>query len=170
MKLVRYLDRNLERSLLTVILVTISITLIAQVFMRYFLASPLVWAEELSRFLLVWCTMIGSSYAVRESRHIIVDFAPVMFGKRSITFFILISHLGVLAFCLTALYYGVPFVERVRAIGQLSPTLNMPMWLVYLALPVGMAATALRTLQAIYLLLVRPSQSDDHDETKAEVM
>ncbi|SKA29892.1 TRAP transporter small permease [Consotaella salsifontis] len=152
MKIVDLFDRNFEKSIVTVILVATSLILVVQVFMRYVLGSPLVWAEELARYLLVWCTMIGTSLAVRESRHIVVDFAPVVFGARSVGLFSVLSHIGVLIFCGVILYYAIPFVERVRALGQLSPTLEIPMWLVYAALPVGAAASALRTLQAMWLL------------------
>ena len=154
-----FLDRNVERIIVTAVLVITSITLVAQVFMRYVLAEPLVWAEELARFMLVWCTMVGSSLAVRESRHIIVDFAPILFGPRSVKLFSYISHAGVLAFCCVVLYYSIPFVEKVRAIGQLSPTLEVPMWMVYAALPVGIGAAALRTLQAIYLQISDPTSA-----------
>ncbi|WP_319410876.1 TRAP transporter small permease [uncultured Cohaesibacter sp.] len=157
MKTLLFLDRNAERIIVTAVLVITSITLVAQVFMRYVLAEPLVWAEELARFLLVWCTMVGSSLAVKEARHIIVDFAPVLFGPRSVALFSYISHAGVLAFCCVILYYSIPFVERVRAIGQLSPTLEVPMWMVYAALPVGTFAAALRTLQAVYLQIKDPN-------------
>lgn len=169
MNVIRFLDRNAERVVVTIILLVISITLVTQVFMRYVLAEPLVWAEELSRFLLVWCTMVGSSLAVRESRHIIVDFAPILFGKRSVLLFAYISHFGVLAFCATIIYYSIPFVERVRSIGQLSPTLEVPMWLVYAALPVGTTAAALRTLQALYFLKTDPHGTLAGDDTMMEM-
>ncbi|SNY92715.1 TRAP-type C4-dicarboxylate transport system, small permease component [Cohaesibacter sp. ES.047] len=150
MNIFGFLDRHLERIVVTGVLMTTTITLVIQVFMRYVLAEPLVWAEELARYLLVWCTMVGASLAVKESRHIIVDFAPVLFGPRSIKLFSIISHTGVLVFCAVILYYSIPFVQRVMAIGQLSPTLQVPMWTVYLALPVGCGMAALRTIQAIY--------------------
>ena len=159
MNIIGFLDRNVERIIVTVILVITSITLVVQVFMRYVLAEPLVWAEELARFLLVWCTMVGSSLAVKESRHIIVDFAPILFGERSVALFAYISHIGVLAFCGTILYYSIPFVQKVQAIGQLSPTLGVPMWMVYVALPIGTAAAGLRTLQALYYLKKDPASA-----------
>ena len=157
MNVIGFLDRHLERIIVTGVLMTTTITLVVQVFMRYVLAEPLVWAEELARFLLVWCTMMGTSLAVKESRHIIVDFAPVLFGPRSVALFSFISYLGMLVFCGVILYYSIPFVQRVMAIGQLSPTLQVPMWMVYAALPVGVGFAALRTIQAIYLQIRRPS-------------
>ncbi|SFV30700.1 TRAP-type C4-dicarboxylate transport system, small permease component [Devosia crocina] len=153
MPVLTFIDRKTENYLLTAILVTISVVLVVQVFMRYFVNSPLVWAEELARYLLVWCTMIGTSLAVRESRHIVVDFAPVLFGPRSVGIFRLISMAGIIVFSIVVIYYSVPFVQRVQQMNQLSPSLEIPMWWVYLALPVGAAASILRAIQQVYLQL-----------------
>jgi TRAP-type C4-dicarboxylate transport system permease small subunit len=151
MPVLNFIDQKSEKYLLTAILVTISVVLVVQVFMRYFVNAPLVWAEELARYLLVWCTMIGTSLAVRESRHIVVDFAPVLFGPRSIGLFRLISMAGIIVFSIVIIVYSLPFVQRVQQMNQLSPSLEIPIWWVYLALPVGAAASILRAVQQIYL-------------------
>ena len=39
---------------------------IAQVFFRYFLGSPLTWSDELGRYLLVWCSFLGWIIAARR--------------------------------------------------------------------------------------------------------
>lgn len=153
MSVLKFVDRKSEIYLLTAILVAMSVVLVAQVFMRYVVNDPLVWAEELARYLLIWCTMIGTSLAVRESRHIVVDFAPVLFGPRSVGLFRLISLAGIIFFCGVILFYSVPFVLRVQEMNQLSPSLEIPMWCVYLALPVGAAASFVRAIQQIYLQL-----------------
>ncbi|WP_196260117.1 TRAP transporter small permease [Pelagibacterium limicola] len=153
MSVLRFIDRKAEAYLLTAILVAISVILVAQVFMRYVVNNPLVWAEELARYLLIWCTMIGTSLAVKESRHIVVDFAPVLFGPRSIGLFRMISMVGIICFSAVITYYSVPFVLRVQQMNQLSPSLEIPMWCVYLALPVGAVASIIRALQQIYLQL-----------------
>ena len=153
MPVLTFIDQKSEKYLLTAILVTISVVLVVQVFMRFVLNSPLVWAEELARYLLVWCTMIGTSLAVRESRHIVVDFAPVLFGPRSIGLFRLISMTGIIVFGIVIIAYSLPFVQRMQHMNQLSPSLQIPIWWVYLALPVGAAASILRAIQQVYLQL-----------------
>lgn len=163
MKALLFLERYFERIILTASLSVMAAVLLAQVFMRYFMRSPFVWSEELARYILVWAAILGVSLAVREGRHIRVDFLPMVLGPRSQTLFMVIAHLGVLVFSAVIVWESLPLIQRLRMIGQTSPALNVPMWTVYLAVPVGFGLTALRTLQALWLdLRGRP-------ETQSEV-
>ncbi len=52
--------------------VVVAIT-IAQIVMRYALNAPLIWSEELARFLIVWMTFLGAAVVCCEGRHLNVD-------------------------------------------------------------------------------------------------
>lgn len=149
MKTLRFLERYFERMMLTAALLTMAVVLFAQVVMRYFLRAPFVWSEELARYILVWTAIVGVSLAVRERRHISVDFLPIILGEKSYRLFAIIAHLGVLAFSLVMISASIPLIQRIAAIGQTSPALGIPMWIVYAAVPVGFALTLLRTIQAL---------------------
>lgn len=149
MKILRFLERYFERILITVALLTMATVLFAQVVMRYFLRSPFVWSEELARYILVWTAIVGVSLAVRERRNISVDFLPMIVGEKSHRVFAIIAHLSVLAFSWIMITASIPLIERLAAMGQTSPALGIPMWIVYAAIPVGFALTMLRTIQAL---------------------
>lgn len=149
MKVLRFLERYFERILLTAALLVMATVLFAQVIMRYFLRSPFTWSEELARYVLVWAAIIGVSLAVRERRHISVDFLPLIFGEKSYRVFAILAHLGVLVFSFIMISASVPLIERLAAIGQTSPALGIPMWIVYAAIPVGFSLTLVRTVQAL---------------------
>lgn len=151
MRVLFFLERNFERIFITASLIIMSVVLFAQVIMRYFLRSPFVWSEELARYLLVWSAILGVSLAVREGRHISVDFLPVVLGERSNRIFAVLAHLGVLAFSIIMVTASVPLIQRLAMIGQTSPALGIPMWWIYAAVPAGFALATLRTLQALWL-------------------
>jgi TRAP-type C4-dicarboxylate transport system permease small subunit len=46
----------------------------AQFFTRYVLGDPIVWTEEVARYLLILVTFLGSVMAVRKNTHIFVEF------------------------------------------------------------------------------------------------
>ena len=165
MKALLFLERYFERALLTLSLLSMATILFLQVIMRYFLRAPFVWSEEISRYMLVWSAIIGVSLAVRERKHISVDFLPILFGERSHRWFSLISLVSVLAFSCIMVTASIPLIERLAAIGQTSPALGIPMWMVYSAVPVGFGLTILRTIQALFvdLFVGRPETANQGD-------
>ena len=150
MRVLAFLEANFERYLLAAILLALVVILAAQVVARYLLGAPLVWSEELARYLLVWCTFIGVSLAVREGRNISVDLVPVMLGPRSTRPFAIVALAGSAAFFALMLWYSVPLTRRIARIGQTSPGLGIQMWLVYAAVPTGLGLALARALQALW--------------------
>ncbi|MFV0491395.1 MAG: TRAP transporter small permease [Pseudorhodobacter sp.] len=150
MSLLRSIEANLERFLLASILFALVAILAAQVVFRYLLGTPLVWSEELARYLLVWCTFIGVSLAVREGRNISVDLLPVLAGKRWLRAFGILALAGSALFFAFMVWYSVPLTQRIARIGQTSPGLGIQMWIIYAAVPVGMGLALLRAIQAMW--------------------
>ncbi|MDD7972940.1 TRAP transporter small permease [Roseinatronobacter alkalisoli] len=150
MTALRFLEVNFERFILAAILLALVLILAAQVMFRYLIGSPLVWSEELARYLLIWCTFIGVSLAVREGRNISVDLLPVLAGQAWLRTFGVVALLGSAIFFALMVWYSVPLTRRIAQIGQTSPGLNLQMWIVYAAVPVGMGLALLRAIQALW--------------------
>lgn len=53
-----------------VLFILIFTVVLVQVFMRYVLGSPLVWSEELARYLFIWVSYLGWVFASRAGTHI----------------------------------------------------------------------------------------------------
>ena len=147
MKLLSILDERLEEFLLIPSFV-VSVTIIfAQVVMRYLFGSSISWSEELARYLFVWQIWIGASYAVKQSRHIRVEFIRNFFsekGKIRLEYFVLAVWIG---FCVLMVALSVPLAQWMIRRGQLSPAMQVPMGYVYLCVPVGFSLMLFRLLQ-----------------------
>jgi len=116
-------------------IVVIIIATSIQVFTRYVLSSSMVGTEELARFCFIWATMLGASICVNHEAHAVVSFLPdKLKGKIKTNHAYLIQAFIIMA-------AGILIVQGVKMLGvtwnQLSPTLNVPMWIVYLAIPIG---------------------------------
>ena len=48
-------------------------SLILQVFFRYFLGSSLVWSEELALMLFTWATLLAATSVLRDMAHVRLD-------------------------------------------------------------------------------------------------
>lgn len=65
---------KLEDLLLMLCLAVMGIVLFSQVIARYCFRSPLIWSEELARYLQVWITFFGIGYGIRNKAHIEMTF------------------------------------------------------------------------------------------------
>lgn len=64
----KFLDiiQKIYKILMIIAMAVLTVTIIASVIWRYVLGNPIVWAEQLSRFMFVWAIMLGIPIYYRE--------------------------------------------------------------------------------------------------------
>lgn len=125
--------------------------------------APINWAEELTLYLMVWIVFVGGAVAVRTRGHIAIHLLPLVLSAANRRRLALGVALAALAFFAWFFWYSAEHVLRVRAAGQTTPVMEAPMWLTYLAMPVGSFLMGLRTAQ----LLVRTLRGAPSEEAHA---
>jgi len=130
-----------------------SLLLFVNVVLRYWFLAPISWAEELTLYVMVWIVFIGSSVAIRFRGHIAIDLLPMVLSPTARRRLAVLVALGVLVFLAVFFYYSGQHTLRVRASGQVTPVMQAPMWLAYLAMPAGSALMFLRTCQVMWRLV-----------------
>ena len=149
-RIYHHLDEHVETYLASAALVIFTTLVVVQVVMRYVFGAPLTWSEELARYALVWFVWIAGSYAVRYQRHVKFNSIVELIGRKSpitqriIRIFV---YLLWLAFLLLMLWLSIQMVVKQTGTGQLSPASQIPMYLVYLGLPIGMFLMSFRVIQ-----------------------
>jgi C4-dicarboxylate transporter, DctQ subunit len=136
-----------------------SLLLFVNVVLRYWFLSPISWAEELTLYIMVWIVFVGSSVAIRTRGHIAIDLLPMALsppGRRRLA---MLVGLVTLAFLVVFFYYSGQHTLRVRSIDQVTPVMQAPMWLAYLAMPAGSALMILRTWQVLWRLARESSEA-----------
>lgn len=123
-----------------------------QVFNRYILGSSLVWSEELGRFLFIWSVWVGCSLAMHSDRHLRVTALSAFSGPRLRFALEVFAQLATLAFCGIAVFWGIEMIQFLMRTGQQAPALEIPIYLVYCALPIGLSLMGIRCLQNLYNL------------------
>jgi len=116
-------------------------------------ALKMTWAQEACIYLFVWMAKFGAAYGVRTGIHVGVDILAERLegaARRTIT---TIAMSGGVIFTAIITWIGTDFVWHVRMGGQVSPDLEMPMWIIYLAVPLGSALMCFRFLQALHRYL-----------------
>nr|WP_285839874.1 TRAP transporter small permease [Alkalihalophilus marmarensis] len=166
-KLLRWIDEHFEEVFLIGFSVVMVVVIAAQVFMRHVMESSLSWSEELARYCFIWLVYLGISYGVKKQRHIKVDVALLLLKGKGKVLLAMFANLLFLAFAVFVIIYGYDIAERLLAFGQTSPALHIPMGLVYMATPVGMALTSIRLIQQL-IIQGKSLVGEDSFEVKTE--
>jgi TRAP-type C4-dicarboxylate transport system permease small subunit len=145
-------DAKVEEWLLVASLLFMVALVFLQVIFRYLISFSLGWSEELSRYILIWIAWISAAYTVRTQKHIRVELVKNMVnesGKKAIELITLILWF---LFALFLVINGTQLILNIFETGQTSPSNQIPMWFVYLAVPFGGGLMALRLIQqAMYI-------------------
>lgn len=149
MKLLKFLDDNLEMYICVALLSVMTSVLAVQVFMRYIMQASLSWSEELARYLFVWLVYLGISYGAKIMRHIKIEAALGLFPKTTQPYVVIFGDVLFLCFALFICNTSLGIVKKQLMIGQVSPAIGMPMWLLYSAPLVGFGLAAFRQVQTL---------------------
>ena len=125
-------------------------------------AWDLSWAQELCIYMFVWMAKFGAAYGVRTGIHVGVDVLVNVLGDVNRRRVILFGLLAGALFTGVVGWLGANFVYRIYATGQRSMDLEAPMWIVYLAVPLGSFLMCFRFLQAT-ATFVRTGALAHHD-------
>ncbi len=131
------LDRALA-GLLIALTVVMVVTVTWQVITRYLLNSPSSYTEELATYLLLWISLLGAAYALRQRAHLGIDVVMARLAPRARRRARVVSYAVVALFCLVALVVGGGILVGVTfELGQRSAAFQIPVGYVYLALPLS---------------------------------
>ncbi len=105
---------------------------------RYAFGSQASWSEELARFLLIWIGILGAAYASGQNLHLAIELLfPKLKTKGQHRLKVIIYALIILFAATVLVIGGIRLMYITNMLGQLSPALRIPMWLVYSVVPVS---------------------------------
>jgi C4-dicarboxylate transporter DctQ subunit len=135
-------------------------------FQDWLIALNFSWAQELTIIMFVWMAKFGAAYGVRTGIHVGVDFLINRFAERKRKYFIVFGLSAGALFTAIVGFLGAYLVWETGAYhtwlvctgqstqgvaeGAVTPDLEWPTWMVYLAVPLGSWLMCLRFLQVIW--------------------
>ena len=161
--------QRVEAFLLAWSIITIAVLSIGNVFCRTLLGFSVASAGELSQFLIIVVTFVGLSYAASHGRHIRMTAFYDQLNKRwRKRFMICISGLTAALMLLLA-WYSFEYINTVRFLETVSPVLQVPLYLIYLFVPLGFILSAIQYTLTVFRNLTAPdvyisfSQKDEYE-------
>lgn len=119
-----------------IILITMSVLVIYQVFTRYVLNNPADFTEEIIRYLLIWICFIGAAYAFNSRQHMALLFVQSQMKPAARRALVIFSDVLVLLFAIFVMVMG-GINLAVSARQEFSSLLGIPRSLVYAMAPIA---------------------------------
>jgi C4-dicarboxylate transporter DctQ subunit len=143
------------------------------------------WAQELCIYMFVWMAKFGAAYGVRTGIHVGVDVFINSLKDKTRAKFVVIGLMGGALFTAIIGTLGARFVWEVGlryfvastfgfewphlTQGPISPDLEWPVWIFYLAIPLGSYLMCFRFLQ-VTVGFLRTGELPHHDEGHVDGM
>lgn len=125
------------------------------------------WAQELCIFMFVWMAKFGAAYGVRTGIHVGVDVLINRLSDKNRAVFVIIGLLAGALFTGVVGTLGANFVWQIAHTDSVSSDLEVPMWIVYMAIPLGSYLMCFRFLQVTWHF-VRTGELPHHDVAHVE--
>ena len=110
----------------------------AEVIFRYFLRQPIIWVVEVTEYIIVQITFLGSAWLLRREGHVTVDVVTSHFGKKTQTLFLMVTSAVCFMMFLILTWWGtIATWGAYREHLYIPKQLGMPKFLVMLVIPVG---------------------------------
>jgi TRAP-type C4-dicarboxylate transport system permease small subunit len=140
----------------------------ANIALRYSTGVSILWAEAVSRYLMIWLTFLGSGLVLRYGGHVGIDTLQDALPRHAASIRALIVVL-LLAFFAFMVAVGARYAFLAWA--QTTPVLQIPVGAIYLAIPIGFALlTAHLLLMARTYVRDRRLLADGEFDTEAARM
>ncbi|EEE36112.1 trap dicarboxylate transporter, dctq subunit [Rhodobacteraceae bacterium KLH11] len=127
-------------------IILMAVNTIANVFGRYVLNQSIYFSEELNEFLIVIVTFMGLGYATRKGIHIrmsaIYDALPIKIRKGLM---VVIAATTAVVMAILA-WYALEYVQKVASRGRITPALQLPLYLTYVWVVIGLALASFQYL------------------------
>jgi C4-dicarboxylate transporter DctQ subunit len=154
----KLLDR-LEETLIGLLMAIATVVIFVSVVLRFLSTVPhvqdvairlsMTWAQELCIFLFVWMAKFGAAYGVRAGVHVGVDVLINQLAPRPRKVVVMIGLLGGVVFTAVVGTLGAILVWELAQTDQTSEDMEVPMWIVYLCVPLGSYLMCFRFLQVV---------------------
>lgn len=135
-----------------------------EVVARYFFNAPTIWAEELSRLIFVFATLLAAPALLRHNQHIRVTALTALMGPGAQRAARLLALGVVILFCALLVWHGLEAPLNSFMRGRSSGSmLDIPAWWTQSAVPLAFALLGLQAvLEFLRCAMGAPLPADAH--------
>ena len=140
----------------TILIASAVLVTTQMVLVRYLFKMNTVWQTEYVIFSLAAATFIGAPYVLLKKGHVNVDVIPYYLGKTGKNVLAITAAILSLIFLILLFYSSLQLFSHSWVKNVKTPTIwALPMWKVYIFLPLGMGILILQYLADIYSVIYK---------------
>jgi TRAP-type C4-dicarboxylate transport system permease small subunit len=125
------------------------LVLFVAVVLRYTISYTIPWSQEIVREVIIYTTFIGCSVAIKNRAMLKID-ALIQVVPKLKTICEYIANFGTVIFSLIIIKYGWKMVVQQYQTHQYTIILQIPIYLLYLILPIMGILMLIRVIQVLY--------------------
>ena len=141
--------RAVAKVVVIVCFLYMTFAVLAQVLGRYFFNYSISWSDETARFAQIWVVLIGAGIAMQRGLHVAVDPLATLLPLGPARALKIVIAAGCLWFLGVVAYASLPLLQLGWDFVETSPVLLIPMWTIYMCLPLGAAYFALEIVLSV---------------------
>ena len=142
----------IEETIISIGLGLATLLLFTNVVARYVFDTGFPWVLETVQYLFAWVVLVGAAHGVRAGGHLGIDLLVARFSPANQRRITLIGVALSLAFVVTVLVLSIEYTVKIYQWGDLTLDLQIPQWIPYVAIPVGLSLMTVRLLQIGWLV------------------
>ncbi|MDA3951494.1 MAG: TRAP transporter small permease [Spirochaeta sp.] len=160
MRTIRNAVVSLYKFILIALVVVMFLVVGLNVFSRYVLNASLGWADELSRFLFIYVSLLGAVLAYHGDEHVSLDLVVGAIRSRRVRVAVRIFGQALIVVALGFFaYYSLDVAISAR---NVSPALYIPMTIVYGVMPVAGALMFFMAIGKLLTIIKTGELGDPH--------
>ena len=127
-----------EKYTITIAFAVATLLLFTNVVLRYVFDTGLSWVLETVQYLFAWVVLIGAAHGVKVGIHLGIDILIEKLSPHIRKFAVLLAVLCCLAFVVIVDYQSIIYIMKIQQWGDRTQDLQIPQWIPYLAIPIGL--------------------------------
>ncbi|WP_109471046.1 TRAP transporter small permease [Ornithinimicrobium cavernae] len=108
------------------------------------------WTEEAVIYLIIYSTFFGAIVTLRHNEHVSVDILGVFFKDRGKKWLALVAGTVTIVYLVIMGYLGWQLIAEPFSWSTVTPVLKLPLWVVELAVPLGMTLMLIRAVEMLW--------------------
>jgi C4-dicarboxylate transporter DctQ subunit len=134
----RYIDL-FEKYTIAIAFAVATLLLFTNVVLRYIFDTGLTWVLEIVQYLFAWVVLIGAAHGVKVGIHLGIDLLIEKLSPALRRTSVIVAVLCCLVFVAVVDYQSIIYIIKIYNWGDLTEDLQIPQWIPYLAIPVGLS-------------------------------